>query len=205
MIDFNLYVITNRHLCYPTPLLTVISDIVQVGVKAIQLREKDLDSKDLYKLASPISDLCRSNNVNLYINTNIQVAVDIGAVGVHLPDIDSTIEELINPFNAELQIGCSIHGIDSAKKRETEGADFLTYSPIYSILDKPDSGAGVGTVSLSDLVGKVKLPVFALGGITPIEVKYCMDVGAAGVAVMSGVMSPTCSADRASDYLRVLD
>ena len=205
MIDFGLYVISNRHLCHPTPLLTVISDIIQVGVKAIQLREKDLDSTDLYKLASPISELCRTNNVNLFINTNIQVAIDIGAVGVHLPDIDATIDELINPINAELQIGCSIHDIDSAKKRETEGADFLTYSPIYPILNKPESGCGVGTDRLSDLVEKVRLPVFALGGITPTKAKECMNVGAAGVAVMSGIMSPTLSADRASEYLDVLD
>lgn len=205
MIDFNLYVITNRHLCHPTPLLTVISDILQVGVKAIQLREKDLDSKDLYKLALPISELCRSNNVNLFINTNIQVAVDIGAIGVHLPDIDASIDELMNPFNAELQIGCSIHDIDSAKRRETEGADFLTYSPIYSVINKPEYGCGVGTDSLSDLVGKVRLPVFALGGITQSKVKGCMDAGAAGVAVMSGIMSHTFSADRALEYLDVLD
>ena len=205
MIGFNLYVITNRHLCHPTPLLTVISDIIQVGVKAIQLREKDLDSKDLYKLAFPISELCRTNNVNLFINTDIQVAVDIGAVGVHLPDIDSSIDELMNPFNTKLQIGCSIHDIDSAKKRETEGADFLTYSPIYPILNKPESGPAVGIDSLSDLVEQVTLPVFALGGITPIKVKDCMGIGAAGVAVMSGIMSPTLSAARASEYLCVLD
>ncbi len=205
MIDFNLYVITNRHLCHPTPLLTVISDIIQVGVKAIQIREKDLNSKDLYKLASPISELCKVNNVNLFINTNIQVAVDIGAVGVHLPDIDSSIDEIMNPFNAKLQIGCSIHDIDSAKRRENEGADFLTYSPIYPILNKPESGPAMGIDNLGDLVKQVALPIFALGGITPAKVKGCMDIGAAGIAVMSGIMSPTFSADRASEYLDVLD
>ena len=205
MIDFNLYVITNRHLCHPTPLLNVISDIIQAGVKAIQLREKDLDNKALYKLASPISELCRTNNVNLYINTNIQVAIDIGAVGIHLPDIDASIDELLNPFNTDLQIGCSIHGIDSAKKRETEGADFLTYSPIYSVVNKPQSGTAVGIHKLSNLVKHVALPVFALGGITPIKVKDCIGIGAAGIAVMSGIMSPTLSADHASEYLGVLD
>lgn len=205
MNGFNLYVITERHLCYPTPLHTVISDIIQVGVKAIQLREKDLDSKELYKLAFPISELCRENNVNLYINTNIQVAIDIGAVGVHLPDIDASIEELMNPLNTELEVGCSIHDIYSAKRRETEGADFLTYSPIYSVLNKPESGDGVGIDSLCDLVGKVSVPVYALGGITPSKVKDCINVGAAGVAVMSGIMAPTLSAKRASEYLDVLE
>ena len=205
MIGFNLYVITERHLCYPTPLHTVISDIIQVGVKAIQLREKDLESKKLYKLAYPISELCRDNNVNLYINTNIQVAVDIGAVGVHLPDIDVTIEESMKGFNADLQVGCSIHDIKSAKKRESEGVDFLTYSPIFPIQSKPESGDGVGIDSLRDLVGKVSVPVYALGGITPSKVKDCINVGAAGVAIMSGIMSPTLSADRASEYLDVLE
>ena len=94
MIDFNLYVITNRHLCAPKSLLTVISEILDVGVSAIQLREKDLDEVALYELAKPISDLCQTNNASLFINTNVQVAIDVGAVGVHLPDIDVSVDKV---------------------------------------------------------------------------------------------------------------
>ncbi len=200
MIDFKLYVITNRVQCAPKPLLTVISEILDAGVKAIQLREKDLDDIALYELAQPISKLCRTNNASLFINTNVQVAVDVGAIGVHLPDIDKSVEEVKAQSGDDFLVGCSIHGVDSAKKREAEGADFVTYSPIYPTKSKPGYGPSVGIVNLQKLVEQVKLPVFALGGITPLHVSECLEAGASGVAVMSGIMSSTNAAQHARDF-----
>lgn len=200
MIDFNLYVITNRNLCAPKPLHTVVSEILDVGVKAIQLREKDLGNDALFQLAQPISELCKTNNANLFINTHVQVAVDVGAAGVHLPELEEVKAQSDNDF----LIGCSIHSVEAAKKREAEGADFVTYSPIYPTASKPGYGPAVGVANLEKLVKHVNLPVFALGGVTPERVGECMEAGAHGVAVMSGIMSPTDAAQRAKDYLRAL-
>ncbi len=200
MIDFNLYVITNRFLCAPKPLLAVVSEILDVGVKAIQLREKDLDDGALYRLAQPISELCKPNNASLFINTHVNVAVDVGAAGVHLPELEEVKAQSDNDF----LIGYSIHSVEAAKKREAEGADFVTYSPIYPTTDKPGYGPAVGVANLEKLVKHVNLPVFALGGVTPERVGECMEAGAHGVAVMSGIMSPTDAAQRAKDYLRAL-
>ena len=112
MIDFNLYVITNRNLCAPKPLHTVVSEILDVGVKAIQLREKDLGDDALSQLAQPISELCKTNNASLFINTHVQVAVDVGAAGVHLPELEEVKAQSDNDF----LIGCSIHSVEAAKK-----------------------------------------------------------------------------------------
>ncbi len=204
MIDFNLYVITNRTLCAPKSLHSVISEILDVGVKAIQLREKDLDDVALLQLAKPISDLCNSYNAHLFINTNVNVAVEVGAAGVHLPDIDISVAEVVTQTHNELIIGCSVHSVVTAKKRTSEGADFLTYSPIYPLLSKPEYSPSVGTDNLQELVTQVELPVFALGGITPERVSECLDAGASGIAVMSGIMSPTVAAQRAYNYIKAL-
>ena len=204
MIDFNLYVITNRTLCTPKSLYTVISEILDVGVKAIQLREKDLDEIALFQLAKPISDLCNSYNAHLFINTNVKVAVDVGAVGVHLPDIDISVAEVKAHADNDLMMGCSIHSIDTAKKREAEGANFLIYSPIYPIASKSEYGQAVGISNLVELVKQVKILVFALGGITSARVDECMEAGATGIAVMSGIMSATAAAKRARDYIKAL-
>ncbi len=201
MIDFNLYVITNRHLCAPKPLLAVVSEILDVGVNVIQLREKDLDDVALFKLAKSISDLCQTNNAYLFINSNIKVAMDVGASGVHLPDIDVSVDKVKAQSESDLLIGCSIHDVDAAKKRETEGADFIIYSPIYPTAAKPQYGPAAGVGNLKKLVKQVNLPVFALGGVTPERVDECLGAAAAGVAVMSGIMSPTDAAKRAKDYL----
>lgn len=204
MIDFKLYVITNRHLCTPKPLWTVVSEILDVGVNAIQLREKDLDDVALYQLAKPISDLCQTNNAYLFINTNTKVAMDLGAAGVHLPDFDGSVDEVRAQSETDFLIGCSTHSVDAAKKREAQGAGFVTYSPIYPTTSKPGYGAAVEVVNLEKLVKQVNLPVFALGGVTPERVGECMRAGAAGVAVMSGIMSSTDAGKRAKDYLSAL-
>ena len=264
MIEFNLYVITDRHRCAPTGLLTVISELLDAGARAIQLREKDLDAPALYQLAKPIAERCRRYDAALFINGNVKVALDVGAAGVHLPayaiarlksaptgdgrarvktegngiacvksaptegdgiarlksaptegdgmarlksaatEVNGPVGALCKRASETLQIGCSIHSFDEAKKRETEGADFITYSPIYLTASKPGYGPAVGVANLARLAKQVKLPIFALGGITPARVAACMEAGAAGIAVMSGVMSPTGAGEQAKRYLDAL-
>ena len=252
MIEFNLYVITDRHRCAPTGLLTVISELLDAGARAIQLREKDLDAPALYQLAKPIAERCRRYDAALFINGNVKVALDVGAAGVHLPAsaiarlksaptegdgrarvktegngiacvksaptegdgiarlqsaptaVNGPVGALCKRASETWQIGCSIHNFDEAKKREAEGADFITYSPIYLTASKPGYGPAVGVANLARLAKQVKLPIFALGGITPARVAACMEAGAAGIAVMSGVMSPTGAGEQAKRYLDAL-
>ena len=202
MIDFKLYAITDRHRCAPTPLVDVVSELLDAGVNAIQLREKDLNETELIKLAQPIAKLCHNYEAKLFINTHTRVACDVGAAGIHLPansEFVGSVKETEAGDN--FYIGCSVHSLDAARKREAEGADFLTYSPIYSTASKPGYGPAVGIASLAAVVEGVKLPVFALGGITPDRVSECLDAGAFGVAVMSGVMSPRGAGAQAKHYL----
>ena len=200
MIDFKLYVITDRNRCAPKPLLTVVSEILDAGVNAIQLREKDLDQKSLFELAHPISQLCKTYDAHLFVNTNVQVAVDVGASGVHLPDNDISVNQVKEKTTKNILIGCSIHSVETAKKRETEGADFITYSPIYQTYNRP----GVGIAKLNQLVKQVDLPIFALGGVTPTKVRDCLSAGSTGVAVMSGIMKPANAEKSTSEYIRML-
>ena len=205
MIDFKLYAITDRHRCAPTPLVDVVSELLDAGVTAFQLREKDLSDTELIKLAQPIATLCHNYESNLFINTHTCIARDVGAAGVHLPANAEPVDFIKETeTNGNFYVGCSVHSFDEGKKREAEGADFLTYSPIYATASKPGYGPAVGTASLAEVVKGVKLPVFALGGITPARVSECLTVGAFGVAVMSGVMLPKGAGGQAKHYLDAL-
>ena len=197
MIDFRVYAITDRHRCAPTPLTDVISELLDAGITAIQLREKDLSETELIGLAEPIAELCRNYAAKLFINTNTRIARQIGAAGVHLP----AKAKLKAGAKGNLSVGCSVHTLAAAQKRETEGADFVTYSPIYPTASKPGYGPAVGIASLREVAEGVQLPVFALGGIRPDRVGECLAAGAFGVAVMSGVMSPKNAGDQARRYL----
>ena len=201
MIDFRLYAITDRHQCAPTPLTEVISELLGAGVSAIQLREKDLIGDELIHLAQPIVELCQNYEAKLFINANASVARNVGAAGVHLPANAESVDSVKAQADDDFYIGCSVHSFDAAEKRESEGADFLTYSPIYPTASKPGYGPAVGLENLTEMASRVKLPIFALGGITPARTTECLAAGAFGVAVMSGVMSPKNAGKQAKRYL----
>ena len=204
MIDFRLYAITDRHRCAPTPLTDVISELLDAGVTAIQLREKDLNSDELIKLAQPLVALCRNYQARLFINTDTRLAHKVGAAGVHLPAYAESVSSVKAQIGDDFSVGCSVHAFEAAKKRKAEGADFLTYSPIYPTASKPGYGPAVGVQNLAEMTTRVKLPVFALGGITPARVAECLAAGAFGVAVMSGVMSPKNVGEQAKRYFEAL-
>lgn len=204
MLDFKLYAITDRHQCAPTPLTDVVSELLDVGVTAIQLREKDLSGIELVELARPIAELCRNYEAKLFINTSTEIALEIGATGVHLPENAASVTAVKAYRDDALYVGCSVHSLDAAQRREAEGADFVTYSPIYPTTSKPGYGPAVGITSLATVAEGVKLPVFALSGITPARVAACLTAGAFGVAVMSGVMSATSAGEQAKRYLDAL-
>ncbi len=204
MVNFKLYAITDSNRCTPTPLTDVISELLDVGVTAIQLREKEMIDEELMDLAQAIAELCRNYKAKLFVNTNIRVACNAGAAGVHLPASAKSARVVKARIDKHFYVGCSVHSIEAAEKREAEGADFLTYSPIYPTVSKPGYGPAVGLGSLREITSRFKLPVFALGGITPARVAECLAAGAFGVAVMSGVMAPKNSGKQAKHYLGTL-
>ena len=199
---FKLYVITDRQLCAPRTLYDTIHELLDTGVSAVQLREKDLIDTEYIKLATSLCKLCHTYSAQLFINSRIKIAMEIGADGLHLPGNFASVQKVIEETNRRFIIGSSVHTLTEAKQRETEGTDFITYSPIYPTLSKPGYGPAVGLEELRKVTETVNIPVFALGGITSERVSECLDAGAYGVAVMSGVMSPQNGAQQAKAYLQ---
>lgn len=204
MIPFKLYIITDRVRCAPRPLYDVIYDLLDVGVSAIQLREKDLSDGDFINLGKPIVKLCRAYAAQLFVNSRIAIAAELGADGVHLPGDTALVGEVIQQTDSRLIVGCSVHSLDEARTRELEGADFLTYSPIYPTASKLGYGPAVGLDNLQVVAERVKIPVFALGGVTPERAPECIDAGAYGVAVMSSVISAETGIQNAKAYVQEL-
>jgi thiamine-phosphate pyrophosphorylase len=201
LIDFKLYAITDRRLCQPQLIQDHVASLLDAGVRAIQLREKDLSDTELRSVAVPIDHICKSYSAKLFINSHINIATDIGVDGVHFPE---PLSDTIQKAKAEhLLVGCSVHDLDVARKRQMEGANFVTYSPIYPTTSKPNPA--VGLEGLSQVAGSLDIPVFALGGITPSRVLDCLKSGAFGVAVMSSVMSYKTGIDQAKNYLKQIE
>jgi thiamine-phosphate pyrophosphorylase len=202
-LDFSLYLITDRHLCVDASLLEAAEMALKGGVKAIQLREKDLRTRELLRLAYDLRKLTLKYDARLFINDRVDIAIAVEADGVHLG------QRSIPPFAVRrmistLIIGVSAHNIEEARKAKADGADFITYGPVFETPSKAKYGAPVGLDGLSTVTAEVDIPIFAIGGIKPENLKDAMDTGAAGVALISGIFAAKKVKPAAMKYLRLL-
>ncbi len=183
MIDFKLYLITDRKLC-KKPFLEVIESACKAGVKAIQLREKDLSSKELVELALKVREITSRYNTKLFINDRVDIAKIVNADGVQLTENSLPIE-VVKKIAPESIIGVSRHTLESCLEAEKSGADFVVFGSVFK--DKLDFKAQ-GLENLKLICKKVKIPVFAVGGVNSENARLCFDNGAFGVAVVSEIM-----------------
>ncbi|HLA50723.1 MAG TPA: thiamine phosphate synthase [Thermodesulfobacteriota bacterium] len=187
MIDFNLYLITDRHQTNGRPLVAVVKEALQAGIKAIQLREKDLSAKELFELAQNVRRLTRQYRARFFINDRVDIAMAVEADGVHLGQKSFSAKDVKRIFPKAI-IGVSTHSLDEAKKAEADEADFITIGPIFYTPSKAGYGEPLGVEVIKQVRKEIRIPVFAVGGIKEDNARDVIDAGADGIAVISAVM-----------------
>ena len=204
-----LYLIADRATCGDRPMLDVLARAMDAGVRLVQLREKNLDRDVLEALAEQVLSLMARYDAMLLINESrlytassaANIAVKIGAQGVHLPGgtLPRAVRDRVGPL---FLIGYSAHTY--AELDCADGADFVTYSPIFTPGSKPGyDGVEVGLAGLANAVNYSRLPVYALGGITPDRAAKCRTTECAGVAVMSGILAAKDPTKAVCEFLKV--
>lgn len=192
-INFRLYLITDRKLTADRcSLLTAVREALKGGVKAIQLREKDLDTRQLLKLAYKMKAVTKKYDAKLFINDRFDIALAVGADGVHLTQNSIPADAVRRAAHASrvtrhasrFLIGVSTHSLKEAKEAEKAGADFITLGPIYRTPSKLKYGKPLGLDTLKQVSRKVSVPVFAIGGIKRQRISDVMKTGASGVALI---------------------
>jgi thiamine-phosphate pyrophosphorylase len=187
--DFPLYLVSDRNQTQGRDLLWVLEQALDGGVKAIQLREKDLDGKQLFLLAEKVRVLCYRYKALLFINDRIDVALAVEADGVQLAKAALPIATARALLSAERIIGASVHSLEEAREAEGNGADFVLFGPVYFTPSKAAYGAPQGLAALKKIVENIALPVYAIGGIKPDNAASVMDTGVRGIALISAVSS----------------
>ena len=183
-----------------TPITEQIEKALQGGIRALQLREKDLSPKELLAQAIEIKPIIKKYGAKLFINDRADIAEIAGADGVHLTETSVPAGEIKDKF-PNLIVGVSTHAKEGALLAEAEGADFITFSPIYETPSKVHFGAPQGLVKLGQIVKSVHLPVLALGGIKLNRVPEVLEQGAHGVAVISGIWDSQDIKQQAFEYM----
>lgn len=197
MIDCSLYLITDRHQTNGRPLAAVVRAALEGGVRMVQLREKDLSGRELFALATELRRLTREFGARLIINDRLDIALAAGADGVHIGTASLPVAVVRRILGPEMLIGYSAHGVAEAEQAQVDGADFVTFGPVYHTPSKAAYGEPVGVPKLAEAAKHLTIPVFALGGITESSVAEVMATGADGIALISAVMAahdPTAAA-----------
>jgi thiamine-phosphate pyrophosphorylase len=167
-------------------VLRCISDATRAGVDYIQLREKDLDLADLELLAREALHVIRESppTTKLLINTHVEIALAVGADGVHLPagspPVGVVREKWLRQSECEPIIGVSVHSVSDVQQAEIDGASFAVLAPIF---EKVQTGeAGIGLDVLREACAAAGIPVLALGGVRLGNARACVEACAAGIA-----------------------
>lgn len=188
-VDFDLYLITDRTQTRGRPLLDVLEAAMRGGVRAVQLREKDLSSRELYELAHELRKSTRLHRCRLIINDRADIALAVDADGVHLGNSSMPIYRVRALLGQDRLIGVSCHNQLNVITAEEKGADFVTFGPIYPTPSKVIYGAPVGLEMLRTVSDISTLPIFGLGGVKKHSIADLLAHGAAGAACVSAILT----------------
>ncbi|MDA0691953.1 MAG: thiamine phosphate synthase [Nitrospinae bacterium] len=199
--DLKVYLITQRSCFSEHDFLPCLELALEGGVRAVQLREKDLSTEELLKLAQKVKLATEKYGAKLFINERADIAHQTGAEGVHLTEASAPVEKVRKNF-PNLLIGVSTHSLESARQAELGGADFITFSPIYETPSKKEFGPPQGLDRLQEVCREIKIPVLALGGISKDRVPPVLDQGAFGVALISGIWNGPDIKQESFEYMK---
>ncbi len=204
-VDFKLYLITDRKLFVDNDtFFTGVEEALKGGAPAVQLREKDLTIRELLTMAYRLKELTTRYRAKLFINDRVDVALAVDADGVHLGGTGIPAFAARKAAGEGMLIGVSTHSVEEAGKAEEEGADFVTFGPVFETPSKMKYGRPLGPELLGEVSRKISIPVFAIGGIKPERVGRVMESGASGVAVISAILGSADIQSNTEEFMRLL-
>lgn len=168
-------------------LLSDVAAAIDNGVTTVQLRAKRMETGPFEALAVLLRDICRQRGVPFIINDRIEVALRIGAGGVHLGVHDLAISDARLLAGPGFIIGASPTDAAQAEAARLEGADYVGLGPVYATGSKDDAGVPIGLSGLAAQIHAAKLPAVGIGGITVENATEVILAGADGVAVISAI------------------
>ncbi|OGW19488.1 MAG: thiamine-phosphate diphosphorylase [Nitrospirae bacterium GWC1_57_7] len=203
-IDFKLYLITDRHAA-KIPLPQAVRAALEGGVRAVQLREKDLPIRELLKLAGELRRITKEYGARLFINDRVDVAVAVDADGMHLGGESIPVDAVRRIVGDKMLIGVSTHSLSEAVEAAQRGADFITFGPAFETPSKKKYGPPVGLGPIAEIKKAIRIPVFALGGITVSNVSAVIDAGVDGIGLISAILAADDITAAAKNILATID
>ncbi len=168
-------------------LLEAVGQAMEGGARLIQYRDKKSPRSKMYETARQLRRMTAERGAVLIINDQIDLASAVRADGVHLGQDDLPLWVARKILGNETFVGVSTHTLEEAVNAESEGADYIGFGPIFQTKTKEDAKSPVGIASVTEIKQKVRLPVYAIGGIQLTHLPKMITAGADGVAVISAL------------------
>ncbi|MDK9719142.1 MAG: thiamine phosphate synthase [Trichlorobacter sp.] len=184
-----LHLVTDRTLSRGRSLVEVVQEAVAGGVTCVQLREKNCSTREFLDEALLLKELLQPLGLPLIINDRVDIALSVGADGVHLGQTDLPISHARRLLGPDCLIGVSAESVDDAIEAQQQGADYIGISPVFSTPTKTDTAPALGLEGIRRIREQVQIPLVGIGGINLTNARQVREAGADGVAVVSAIMS----------------
>ena len=186
--DYSIYLVTDDGCLQGRALIDCVRKALDGGVTLVQYRAKTASSAEMYAEALQLKALCDSFNVPLIINDRLDIAMAVGAAGVHLGQDDLPCAAARKILGEDYIIGVSAHNPAEAKAALQSGADYLGCGAVFGTATKADVKK-LGTEGLEAICKAKGLPVVGIGGVTADNYREVRAAGADGAAIVSGILA----------------
>ena len=204
-MDYSLYLVTDAGLSRGRSQRDIVSAAIRGGVTVVQYREKNLPTRQMIEAALELRALCRQHAIPFIVNDRVDVALAVGADGVHVGQEDmpaALARRLIGPTRL---LGVSAENSAEARQAQVDGADYIGASPIFATPTKPDAPRPMGIEGLRELARVCTIPVVAIGGMNASNAALVLRAGAAGVAVVSAIVGAQDVEQAARELKAIVD
>lgn len=186
--DYSIYLVTDEGCLQGRALLDCVREALEGGVTLVQYRAKTASNAEMYNEALQLKALCDSFKVPLIINDRLDIAMAVGAAGVHLGQDDLPCAAARKILGENYIIGVSAHNPAEAKAALQSGADYLGCGAVFGTATKADVKK-LGTDGLAAICREKRLPVVGIGGVTADNYREVRAAGADGAAIVSGILA----------------
>lgn len=185
--DYSLYLVTDSRLLNGRKLEDSVEEAIKGGVTVVQLREKEVSSRDFFNLATKVKVITDKYNIPLIINDRIDIALAVDAAGVHIGQNDLSCKIARDILPKGKIVGVSAHNLNEALKAQEEGATYLGCGAMFSTATKKDVSL-LDKFELINIKNNISIPVVAIGGINKENISRLKDTNIDGVAVVSAIL-----------------
>lgn len=187
-VNFRLLLVTDRHRMHGRSLPSVLQQAVEAGLPAVQLRERDLPTSELLRLAQQIRAITSQRAVSLIINDRVDLMLALNLDGVHLRANSLPVAVVRRMAGADRLIGLSTHSLAEVRQANRDGADYVVFGPIFDTPSKRQFGSPVGLEQLAEACSLSAIPVFAIGGVTGASAPDVLRAWSHGIAVIGSIL-----------------